>query len=472
MAVVESSAERGRFDETTTAGRAVRYGSNSLVMTLAFVGILILINVIAARVGKRWDLTAERQFSLAPQTHTILAGLEAPVQVTAFFQEGNPSQTTTEDLLKEYALASGGKLTYEFVDPERQPGLARQLGVTSYGSIVFQQGERKQTVFAPDEQGLTSAVLKVTTTEQKTIYFLTGHGEPGPEDFAGPGFSSWRDALQRDNYQIATLNLAVSDTVPSNAAVVVVAATERPLGTDEVTRLQGWLDGGGAALVLAGLQTDASIQALLDPWQVTLGQGVVVDPAASFPGDPATPIIVSYPQHDITRDLGGLTTFFPVARPIQSDASTAQPLLTTSPQSWAETNLQNQQVQFDPGQDGEGPVTIGMAVERGSDVPPAAEAEAEVPATKKPRLVVFGNSAFISNEVLSAIPGGGNLDLAINAVNWLATDESLISIRTSPQTPREVVLTGPQSQAIFYGATFGLPLLVLLVGGWVWWGRR
>lgn len=470
MAVADRTRERGRFDATTSAGRVVRYGSNTLIMSLTFIGILVLLNVVAARVPKRWDLTAEGQFSLSPQTKQILAGLSAPVTVTGFFAPGDPGQGRAEDLLKEYALASRGKLSYEFVDPEQQPALARQLGITSYGSLVFQQGDRQQIVFAPDEQGLTSALLKVTSDTQKTIYFLTGHGEAGPEDFSGRGLSTWRDALARDNYNVASLNLAVTDTVPSDAAVVVVAAPQKPLSGDELTRLQGWLEGGGSALVLAGPQTDPSVESLLGLWQVRLGAGVVVDPGASLLGDVATPVVTRYPFHEITRDLGGLTSFFPFARPIVSDNPGAQALISTSPQSWAETDLQSRQVQFNEGQDTRGPLNLAIAAERTPGRPDAAESSAP---QKNSRLVVFGNSDFISNQVLGTVGTAfGNLDLAVNAVNWLAADEALIAIRTAPDTPRQVVLTGPQSSTIFYGTTIALPLLVLLAGGWVWWRRR
>ncbi|HBY98444.1 MAG: GldG family protein [Ardenticatenaceae bacterium] len=470
MAVADRPRERGRFDATTSAGRAVRYGSNTLIMTIALIGVLVLINVIAARVDKRWDLTAEGRFSLSPQTGQILSGLKAPVKVTGFFAPGDPGQSQAEDLLKEYALASNGKLTYELVDPEQQPALARQLGITSYGSLVFQQGDRKQIVFASDEQGLTGALLKVTSDKQKTVYFLTGHGEPAPDDFSGRGFSTWRDTLQHDNYNVATLNLAITTTVPSDAAVVVVAAPQKPLSADELTHLQDWLDGGGSALVLAGPQADPSVQSLLEPWQVRLGDGVVVDPAASFLGDVATPVITRYPFHDITRDLGGLTSFFPFARPVVSDNPNAQTLVSTSPQSWAETDLQSRQVQFNEGKDTRGPLNLAVALERTSGQSDTGTAN-ESP--KQPRLVVFGNTDFVSNQVLSTVRGAfGNVDLAVNAVNWLAADEALIAIRTTPDTPRQVILTGPQSSAIFYGTTIAIPLLVLLAGGWVWWRRR
>ncbi|HYN88643.1 MAG TPA: GldG family protein [Ardenticatenaceae bacterium] len=475
MAVGERGRAPGRFDATTSAGRAARYGSNALVMTLAFVGILVLLNVVAGRVAKRWDLTAEGRFSLAPQSRQILAGLREPVTVTGFFPQGDPSQAQAEDLLKEYQLAGNGRLTYRFVDPELQPGLARQLGITSYPSIVFQQGDRTQTVFAPDEQSFTSAILKVSSDQPSTIFFLTGHGEAGPEDFSDRGASTWREALERDNYRVATLNLAISDTVPSEAAVLVVAGPRAPLAANEIESLRSWVDGGGSMLVLAGPDTDPSLGSVLEAWGVSLGEGVVVDPSASFFGDIATPLVASYPFHQITRDLGGLTSIFPFARPITSQAPGAQPLVTTSAESWAETNLENQQVEFNPDRDAQGPLTLALAVDpsAGQAEPPvegAAGASAEAQAG---RLVVFGNTDFIANRVFSMVQGSlGNLDLAVNAVNWLAADEALIALRTDPGVQRQIVLTGGQGRAIFYGTTLGLPLLVLLAGGWVWWRRR
>src|SRR5439155_9090429 len=99
----------------------------------------------------------------------------------AFYSKGQGGQDTFEDLLKEYA-AHSNLFTYEFVDPQLKPGLARQYKVQFAGTTVLVSGDKQQTVTGSDEGALTSGLLKLERTKAEIAYYLTGHGEV---DFAG-----------------------------------------------------------------------------------------------------------------------------------------------------------------------------------------------------------------------------------------------------------------------------------------------
>jgi len=93
-------------------GRQVRYGGNAVVMSIAFLLILGLLNYLGARHHQRWDVTAEKSFSLSEQTIQILKGLKEPVQVKLFFTPQAMGRAEAEDLIKEYAIRSN-KLSYD-----------------------------------------------------------------------------------------------------------------------------------------------------------------------------------------------------------------------------------------------------------------------------------------------------------------------------------------------------------------------
>ncbi|MGQ9684164.1 MAG: GldG family protein [Anaerolineae bacterium] len=452
-------------------GRIVREGSNALAVTVAVLGILALLNILGARYHRRVDLTAERQFSLSQQTLQVLAALPEPVTITAFMTPRYYARQQVEDLLKEYSYRSS-LLRYEIIDPEKQPGKARQAGVTRDGTIIFQAGERRQEALGSDEQEFTSALVKVTRKEQKKVYFLTGHKERDPEDYAPEGYRQIAQALQRDNYQVAPLNLVVSPTVPSDAAAVIIAA---PIVTPTVAEFQAlntYVDGGGSLCILGDPASSVNLDPLLARWGLSLRSDVIIDPVSSPQGDPATPVASRYPYHDITKDLGGLMTLYPVAASIGEatqppEGVTLSPLVQTSAQSWGETDRNNQQVRLDAGQDTSGPLHLGVAATL------ALAQTSETGEAKHARLVVFGDADWVSNDVLQSLQGYlGNADLFLNAISWLAEEETLISIRPSRPAERIVMLTAPQVQLVLYASIILLPGAVAVAGFWVWWKRR
>ena len=107
----------GRARQLLT-GRTARYGSNALLMSVAFLGLVAVANAFVSQHGLDLDLTEDRQFTLSPQSAQVLDGLKQDVHTLAFFADDDPGRAAVDDLLKAYARQSP-RLTYEFVDPGR-----------------------------------------------------------------------------------------------------------------------------------------------------------------------------------------------------------------------------------------------------------------------------------------------------------------------------------------------------------------
>jgi len=447
---------------TALAGRTARYGSNALIMSLAFLGILILLNFLAIRHHRRWDVTAESQYSLSPQTKQVLAKLEKPVNITSFFTQGNPRLENLTELLEEYTYLSD-KVAYRNVDPDLNPSTAREYEIRNYGTVVFERGEKRYDGFGIQEQDITSGILHVSRDVQKIIYFLTGHRERDIQSFDQAGYGQAKQALEDDGYIVQTLNLAVTNTVPADAAVVAIAAPQTPLLPLEREALQSYLSEGGKALILQDPQHDAGLNELLANWQVAFGQGVILDPVNALLGDGAVPLVARHRFSQITKDLP--MTFFPIARPVNDLADeenpptgrTFTPLFESSPQSWAETDTESPKARYDEGEDQAGPLVMGAIVEQ------------EVRGRENTRFILFGDSDFASNAAIASL---GNADLFLNSINWLAEEEELIAIRPKPPQVRQLYLSYAQSRLIGYLCWIVMPLAVLAVGGYVWWQRR
>jgi len=467
-------------------GRNVRYGSIAAGSILVFLGILVAINWISNRQHKRWDLTANKQFSLSDQTRKVLTELKKPLAVRAFYKGDEPGNLQTlRDQLSEYQYASK-QVTVDYVDAVKDPIQAKKYDVQTYGTVVLEYDGRTERSAQADEQSLTNALKKVIEGQSKKIYFIQGHGEHDTEGTDRGSYSALVSSLKSDNFDVAKLALAQEGKVPDDATVVVVAGPKTDYFAPEVDALRTFLKKGGKVLLLldpvdkADAPQLTNLIALAKEWGISVGNDIIVDASGMgrlINAGPEVPLAMpSQPPHAITKDFR-LMTAFPLSRsvtPIEggTDGKVAQKFLETSAQSWAETDLKGlfatsrPEPNPDKG-DKQGPVSIAAAVSA-----PAADAPAPAtPDAPKPesRLVVVGDSDFAAN---SAIGIQGNRDAALNIANWLAQQENLIAIRPHDPQDRRIQLTEDQTQRIFWIALLIIPGLLLANGFRVWWKRR
>ena len=487
--------------------RQARYGTLATSGVLLGVAILVGANYILARQNKRWDLTAARQYSLSDQTVRILESLESPIRVMVFAQEFDFPRY--RDRLAEYEYTSS-QVSLEFVDVDGNPALARQYEVQSYGTVVFDYAGRVERVVSDQEQELTNALIKAVEGEERKAYFLQGHGERLPTGTERDSYSALADALRLDNLSVETVILSQAGEVPADAAVLVIAGPATDLLPTEVELLRTYLEGGGKMLFLIdppdGPDAAArdNLLGLIGEWGIEVGRDIVVDVSGvgQLLGTDATvPVAASYPPHPIT-DRFALLTAFPLARSVKPAAGgagdrVATSFVETSPRSWAESNLDltggEVTMEVDQG-DVAGPISIAAAVAVEVETPPdgsaaeAAEADAgsdeeaaeaagdgadgAAEADEGPtetRVAVFGDSDFAANGSLGI---QGNRDLVLNAVNWLAEQENLISIRPREPEDRRITLTADQQFRIQVASLFLIPGLIFGTGVYTWWRRR
>lgn len=474
--------------------RGTRAGAFTSASVLLMLAILVGVNYVAGRQHKRWDLTEGGQFTLSDQTRKVLDGLKAPVNVKVFAKDTEFQRF--RDRLDGYTYASA-QVKVDYIDPDKQPAVARQWQVQQYGTIAVDYNGRVERVTTDTEQDITNAIVKAVEGGEKKVYFSQGHGE---RDTASAdqrtGYNAIAGALQRDNFAVEKVVLAQQQEVPADAAVLVVAGPKTDFLQPELDMVTRYLDKGGKLLLLIDPPdgpTAAPLSGLIGlakAWGVDVGNNVVVDVSSVgqlLGAGPSVPVVATYPDHPITENFG-LITAFPLARsvtPVEggTNGRTAQPLATTSAQSWAETDLaavfDGKPVARDEGTgDTEGPITLAAAV--GIDAPAApatpptpppvpGQPAPEAPRKPQTRVVVIGDSDFASNAVLGT---QGNRDLFLNAVNWAAQQENLIAIRPKQAGDRRVTMTEDQQRRVLYLSVLGLPLAVAALGFWTWNRRR
>lgn len=227
-------------------------------------------------------------------------------------------------------------------------------------------------------------------------------------------------------------------------------------------------------MILVDPQGSPTVNEILKAWGVDVGSGVVIDPASSLANQPQVPVVAQYQYSQITKDMAQMM-LLPLATSVTPQNEmpkgvSAMPLFKSTDRSWLETDQRI--IKFDEDKDIRGPLTMGLTVEGSkSAVQPEAKEGGDDQKTPKTRLVVVGNSTFATNDLLRN-PALGNKDLFVNAVNWLAEDEGLISIRAKMPSQKQIFLTGTEESFVFYSSAVFLPLAVIIVGAIVWWRRR
>lgn len=479
--------------------RNTRLGTIASASVLIVLGILIAVNYLSTRRNKRWDLTENKQYSLSEQSVKLLQGVNAPVKFIVFDQEPNFDRYRTR--LNDYAYNSR-QVQIEYIDPDKVPVKAKEYKIESYGTIVVEYMGRTERVTNNTEQDVTNALIKVLNPQAKKVYFLSGHGEKDTASSERAGYSGIVDALKRDNYQFDKLVLAQTNEIPKDATVLVIAGPRTDLLEQEVPIIDEYLTSRtGKLFVMIDPPDDFKqpqqmprLTGLLKEWGINATQSVVVDVSGRTQVATVPVAAPPYPSHAITNDFG-LITMFPLARAVLPETGaqkrSGQSFVQTAARSWAETDFKELAAATSGGNpsvlkpetdkgDIAGPVSIAVATEVASTATPpkppddaAKDAKNAKPDenTPKPetRVAAIGNSAFATNSYLGV---EGNRDLFMNTVNWLAQQESLISIRPRDPSDRRLTLTANVRDAMFYLSIFVIPAVVLGAGVMTWWRRR
>lgn len=462
-------------------GKNAKYGSMTVGSVLLVLGILVAVNWISNRQNKRWDFTETKQYSLSDQSKKVVQGLKAPVNVKVF--HAADGRKAFEDRLTEYQYLSG-QVKVEYFDIDASPLEAQKYEIQQYGTMVFEHAGRTERTTQNTEQDVTNAIIKVVEGKAKKVYFVEGHGERNSAGGDARGLSQIAEAMKSDNFETAPLPLAQQGAVPEDASVVVIAGPTTDLLQGEVDALSTYLGRGGKLLLMidapdaSGGPAMPNLIGLARSWGFDIGTDVVLD--ASGMGrqlgvGPQVPLAMRYPAHPITNGFRYMTAY-PMARsvgPIEggTDGRIPSSLVETSPQSYGEKDLKelysSGKPEPDPKTDKMGPISIAAAVSaEAPNAPPAASPDDPKP---EARMVVVGDSDFISNGALAI---QGNRDLFLNMANWLAQQENLIAIRPVDPADRRIQLTEDQSSRVLWLSLVIFPLAFIAMGVRVWWTRR
>lgn len=514
--------------------RSTQSGTNALISTLAVLVILGLINFMAVRFSYRVDFTEQKTYSLAPQTLNVLSSLQKPVEVLVFIGNDSSASDTQSQvvlqnqlLLQEYQRQQPEFFKFRFVDPQAEPGLARQHRIRNLGDISLVSGQRMKLLSSGlSEVTLTPAIALLTHNREAKAYVIQGHNEVPLSGFT-ESLAGAISQLKLEGITVESLNLSLKRAIPKDADVLIIAGPKLPFLKSEITLVDEFLKNGGNLFLMLDPEVDVGLKPTLKSVGIQLDDRLIIDPKHVRLTWPAA---VDYGEHPITRSFNQKFSFFPFAQAIDIQEQAGQQafkLLQTSEETWAESDLTDQQIRFNPESDRKGPLTIGVAIKRSilapkadqtTDSPekpkspesqaiptpkaepkpsPSAPARTEskpsssapvstdsVPPPSSPedlqpditgkatRMVIIGDSDFAKDDPY--FDQTVNRDIFVNAVSWLIADgdDPTLSIRPKQVIQRSLNISKSMRDLLTFLGVALLPLLAFITAAALWWQRR
>lgn len=468
---------KAKLDES----KRLKHGGYAILVTLLFLGLLVVVNLLAEEFPVKFDLTGNKLFSLSDQTLRILKGLDREVTIYGLYENGEEDQWVRQ-VIDTYQRKSN-KIQYKTIDPLRNPGFVKQYekeGTISSGSLIVVSGDKYKVINSYDlinfqynqygyptgaeslavERQITGALLYLSAEKNPVVYALRGHGE------ASLNYEILKQ-LRNENFEFKDLNLLTAETVPEDADLLLVYEPKRDLTSAEAGKIRTFLQNNGRALFLMDLQGEdyPNFQSLFASYGVALRQAIVVEGDSQRHVGNRFWLLPNLKEHKITDSLRSreLEMLLPVAQvieetPLKKQTVTIEPLLTSTEKAWAKVDMTSGIVEKEPA-DLTGPFTMAVAV-----------TDRAVDGATESRLVLVGNTNFLSGEIVTQVPG--NLNFILNCFNWLDDREENLEIRPkSLYTPR-LFISG--FQTLLYTALFVvvIPLLIFGSGLVVWLRRR
>jgi ABC-type uncharacterized transport system involved in gliding motility auxiliary subunit len=463
--------------------RRALFGNYMLLIytALALAGVLTVINLVIFDHNVRFDLTPTKRFTLSDFDRHVLAGVTNDVKVMCFIRTEDPVYLELEDILFRVATFNP-RVSYQIIDVNRAPGLARQYGVSSYGEVVVESQGRRRDFDNARPEGLIPAILQVTHNQNKVLYFSAGHGERDLFDSdRSLGYSQLRYLLLQDNYQIKDLALLGGAEVPDDASIVLIVGPRKDFSPDELQGLRKYLTNSGKLIVMLDPYNAPTLVVFLKQYGIEFLDQVLVDPAYRLTAGEivTTQIPLRAEDNSISRSLLA-PAVFSMARGIavagQEGSAATDGLriqrnsifLRSSHESWASGDskaVTTGITEFKNGRDIKGPIAEGVEV----DLSQASNQHKAI--AQMTRIVALADSDFCSNQFIEML---GNRDLVLNAVNEVAGDQTLIASRerVNQSAGAAFYVSDQQAKRAFMLGTVAEPAALFMIGLAVFIRRR
>lgn len=435
-----------------------------IVLSVLLILIALALLWLTQRFNHSLDITANARHSISSASEKVLRSLQTPVDVIAVIgpdAQARDAITALVDRLQ--GIKPDVQLT--FINPETNPAAARELDAAPGGEVILRTAGRERRLQNLSERAITNSLRQLTRAGERKIAFITGHDERSPIRATNDDWSTVATRLANIGLISREVSLVSEPYLDTDTDLVVVAAPRRPYFPGEVASLNDYLSRGGNLLWLTepdnNPNTGPDLQIIADTLGVDTLPGVVIDTASQVL-DAASPDFVlldRFPAHPVTSSLTQ-PVLLPQATALAVTPLAGQsllPLLQTPESSWTETGALSGAIAFNE-RDNEvaGPLLLGVTIERQL-------------ADSTQRMAVIGDADLGASQF---IDNGDNQRFLESLMLWLTGDSDAIAFVTQAAPDSTLVLGNRSIIVISVLFLAGIPLILLLLAGYIRWQRR
>jgi ABC-type uncharacterized transport system involved in gliding motility auxiliary subunit len=446
------------------------------MFVLVFLALILMLGYLSSQYRWAKDITQANRNILTQGSVNVLKQMDGDINITVYATNDDANNGDTfrkgmQDFVARYQREKKN-VFINFVNPSEEPKLAQEAGVKVDGETIVEYNKRSEHITPPfAEQEMTNLLVRLSRTNNQPVMYLDGHGERLLQGMKNHDLGEFGKQLESKGFKFSNPDLTIAQAVPANGSMLVIAAPQVDVSAVEAKKIKAYIEAGGNVLWLLDDNKLHGLQEVADYLGIKVSPGIVVDRAAEqYGADPKMAFASQYGDHPITRNFM-LRTVYPEAHEVDGQASDdlgwkVGRLIDVAPNGWLESDVipagaQDLKVRFDQGKDKAGPINIGVALEREYG-------------KKGQRVVVVGNANFLAN---TFITNGGNLDLGINIINWLAGDDRLITIQPMPLKDINVNIPATDegrliAWIVFHAFQYFIPVGLFVAGFFLWWKRR
>ena len=451
----------------------LQYIAQNSLFVFLFLSLVILTGFLSNQFVFVKDMTQANRSVLTKGSIEILEQMSGPINLTIFAtnDDANNGNTFRQGIINFIAKyqRSKGDIKIKFINPVEEPKLAQDMGVRVDGEVVVEYNKRTEHITPPfAEQDLTNLFVRLSRTNNKPVMYLDGHGEKNLRGLKNYDLGEFGKQLENKGLKFSNPDLTVLDRVPDEGAMLVIASPKVDVTKVEANKILTYLNSGGNLLWLLDDNNLRGLDKVAAYLGVTISDSKVIDPSSlQYGASENVSFALAYGDHPITNNFMLRTQYLNahevIAKGTFENGWEVSNLIDVAPNGWVSSKkkYQDKQLTYDSKFDKKGPINIAVALKRTYE-------------KKGQRVIVVGNSSFLSNNLITS---GGNLDLGVNIMNWLAGDDRLITIQPMPLKDINVVIPEDSRSfmiawTVFHAFQYFIPIGLFIYGFWQWHRRR
>ncbi len=449
--------------------KKIRYGTFSTVITLVFIAVLIVINLIIGEIDHKFDFTSEDTYSISEKTQTVLDGLDEDITIYTLFKTGSSDNiiTRVQQVLDKYA--QNPHIKVENKDIYLYPDFVKNYTTEDKGvgvnSLIVTNGKLYKVINYDEyfdtsgtfnvESCVTGAINYVGLEGSSTVYAVTGHGENEPEKF-----TNFVKQAELANYDFKTIDL-LKNNIPEDCAVLLITSCYRDYSADEVQKIKDYLTADGRLMCVVSDINKAdhpNLISILNAYGVDIGKDYILESEPANYMQLPFEVMAQETDHSINDSLK--ESNYKVLAYGTNDISVLElkkqgleieDVLTSSPTSYLKAEG-NKSYNFEQG-DRQGPFTIAAAVTDST----------YTDKSHVTKVMVIGCFYMLDSQV-DAVVNGGNTTLLVNSLNWLNDREDSIYIKPKSLAGENIIIDAGTANKIKIVAWGVIPGVIFLVG--------